>query len=149
MGIDYGSRSIGVAVSDELGITVRPLTTIRRDRLSQERVIERIRALATEHEIGTLVVGLPLRADGTRGDAAERVEQFIRDLQSHLTIPVASCNEYLSSREADDLLRAGGADQRERRARSDEYAAAIILRDYLDAVAETPKAADDDNSPDH
>lgn len=133
MAIDYGTRSIGVAVADELGITVRPLTTIRRDRLSRKRVIEHIRRLVTEHEVSRLVVGLPLRADGTHGEAAARVEKFISELQSHLTIPVVTCNEFLSSRAADDLLRASGADFKTRRSRSDEFAAAIILRDYLAA----------------
>jgi putative Holliday junction resolvase len=131
MAIDYGTRSIGVALADELSITVRPLTTIRRDRLSCNRVIERLSQLVTEHEVGTLIVGLPLRADGTRGEAATRVEKFIGELQAHLTIPVVTCNEYLSSRAADELLRASGADFKTRRSRSDEFAAAIILRDYL------------------
>ncbi len=141
MAIDYGSRSIGVAVSDELGMTVRPLTTIRvttrREKLSPHEVIARIHALAVEYAVSTLVVGLPLRADGTRGEAAERVERFISALQSQLTIPVVSCNEFLSSREADEILRAGGASVKERKSRSDEYAATVILRDHLAAQATT------------
>lgn len=133
MAIDYGTRAIGVAVADELGITVRPLTTIRCQRTSRKQVLERIVQLAAESEIGTLVVGLPLRADGTRGEAAMRVEKFISELQSQLTIPVVACNEFLSSCEADEILRASGADFKTRRARSDEYAATVILRDYLEA----------------
>ena len=133
MAIDYGTRAIGVAVADELGITVRPLTTIRCQRLNRRQVLERIAQLVAENEIGTLVVGLPLRADGTRGEAALRVEKFIGELQAQLTITVVACNEFLSSREADEILRASGADFKTRRARSDEYAATVILRDYLDA----------------
>ncbi len=146
MAIDYGSRSIGVAVSDELGITVRPLTTIRittrREKLSHQQVSERIHALTVEYEVGTLVVGLPLRADGTRGDAAERVERFISALQTQLSIPVVSCNEFLSSREADEILRAGGASLKERKSRSDEYAATVILRDYLVSQSPLPESPD-------
>lgn len=135
MAIDYGTRAIGVAVADELGITVRPLTTIRCGRMSHRQVFECIAQLVAENEISTLVVGLPLRADGTRGAAAMRVEKFIGNLQSQLSIPVVTCNEFLSSREADEILRANGADFKTRRARSDEYAATVILRDYLDAQA--------------
>lgn len=133
MAIDYGTRKIGLAVADELGITVRPLTTIRRQRMNRQQVFDRIAQLAAENEIGTLVVGLPLRADGTRGKAALQVEKFISELQSRLSVPVVACNEFLSSREADEILRASGADCKTRRARSDEYAATVILRDYLDA----------------
>ena len=136
MALDYGTRAIGVAISDELKLTVRPLMTLRRERQSRAQIIERIVALVSEYEAETLVVGLPLRMDGTIGDAAERVQRFIRELQGKLTIPVATCDERLSSREADDILRERGADARQRRARSDEIAAAIILQDYLSAQAQ-------------
>lgn len=127
MALDYGTRSIGVAISDELQITVRPLTTLSADAW----LIERIMALVIEYEVGTVVVGLPLRMDGTRGEAAERTEIFVRKLQSQLSIPIVMRDERLTSHAADELLRERGASLRERRARSDEYAAAIILQDYL------------------
>ncbi len=73
--------------------------------------------------------------DGTVGDAAERVMRFIRELQGKLQIPVVPYDERLTSREADEILRERGADARERRARSDEIAAAIILQDYLNEQA--------------
>ena len=139
MALDYGTRAIGVAISDELKLTVRPLTTLRRERQSRASVIERISALVAEYEIETLVVGLPLRMDGTVGDAAERVMRFIRELQNKLQIPVVPYNERLTSREADEILRERGADARERRARSDEIAAAIILQDYLNEHAHSDK----------
>lgn len=137
MAIDYGTRAVGVAVSDELRITVRPLLTIRRGRLGREGTLARIAALAAEYEVGELLVGLPLRMDGTRGEAAERVGRFVRDLESRLEIPVLTVDERLTSRAADELLRGQGAGARERRARSDEYAAAIILQDYLAALSRT------------
>ena len=86
------------------------------------------------------VVGLPLRMDGTVGDAAERVMRFIRELQHKLQIPIVPYNERLTSREADEILRERGADARERRARSDEIAAAIILQDYLNDHARSREA---------
>jgi putative Holliday junction resolvase len=69
--------------------------------------------------------------DGTAGDAARRVQHFIRELEGKLTIPVVAYDERLTSRAADELLRERGVDATERRARSDEIAAAIILQDYL------------------
>ena len=111
--------------------TAAPLKTLDADAAPSVAVDVAV----AENEISTLVVGLPLRADGTRGAAAMRVEKFIGNLQSQLSIPVVTCNEFLSSREADEILRANGADFKTRRARSDEYAATVILRDYLDAQA--------------
>jgi putative Holliday junction resolvase len=130
MAIDYGTKAIGVAISDELQLTVRPLTTIRRGRKKYARVIDEIRTLVGENEIGVLAVGLPINMDGTRGEAAARVEKFVADLQNRLTIPIVIIDERLTSYEADRILRDMGVS--ERRARSDEYAAAIILQDYLD-----------------
>jgi putative Holliday junction resolvase len=146
MAIDYGAKAIGVAVSDELRLTVRPLTTIRREKRKYAQIIEQIGALITEHEIGTLVVGLPLNMDGTRGPAVARVESFIEDLRRNLSVPIVTIDERLTSYEADRMMREMGMNERERRARSDEYAATIILQDYLDGL----KLADppDISSPD-
>jgi putative Holliday junction resolvase len=133
MALDFGAKAIGVALSDELQLTARPLTTLRRDKLKFAQVLERLAALVDEHKIATLVVGLPLNMDGSRGPATSRVESFLVELRRHLHIPIVTLDERLTSREADDLLREQGAGYRERRAKSDEYAALVILRDYLDA----------------
>ena len=132
MAIDYGTKAIGVAISDELQLTVRPLTTIRREKQNQMHAVERVCELAREHEIGVLVVGLPLNMNGTRGDAAEKVENFVADLRPHLSIPIILIDERLTSYEADQILREMGIGQKERKAKSDEYAAVLILQDYLD-----------------
>jgi putative Holliday junction resolvase len=134
MAIDYGTRAIGVAISDELQITSRPLLTLRRGK-GQWRPLEQICRLVLEHEIGLLLVGLPLRMDGTRGDAARRVEEVINSLRKRLSLPVVAVDERLTSREADAILREHGAGLRERRERSDELAAAIILQQYLDTTS--------------
>jgi putative Holliday junction resolvase len=135
MALDYGMRAIGVAVSDELKLTARPLTTLRRERRSLSHVIERICALIEEYEVESLIVGLPLRMDGRRGDAALRVERFIQELQKWINIPVVAYDERLTSQAADEILRMQGASRRQRRARSDELAAAVILQDYLSTSA--------------
>ena len=131
MALDFGAKAIGVALSDELQLTARPLTTLRRDMLRFAALLERLAALVTENEVGTLVIGLPLNMDGTRGPATSRVESFIAELKRHVTVPIQTIDERLTSHEADQLLRARGANLRERHAKSDEYAALLILQDYL------------------
>ena len=141
MALDFGTKAIGVALSDELQVTVRPLTTLRRHQLKFAEVLERIATLAAEHEVGTLVVGLPLNMDGTRGPAASRVESFVAQLRQYVRIPIVLLDERLTSFEAEQLLREMGVGERERRAKSDEYAALLILRDYLASAADKRNSA--------
>lgn len=133
MAIDYGSKAIGVAISDELRLTVRPLTTIRRRRQSRNQIIAQIKSLLEEYAATELIVGLPLKLDGTVGDAAERMNAFIAELQKAILIPVIAQDERLTSYEADEVMRELGFDFRQRKEKSDEYAAAIILREYLES----------------
>jgi putative holliday junction resolvase len=140
MALDYGKLNIGVAISDELQLTARPFTTIRRENRRYAQVIERIRELVADNEIATLVVGLPLNMDGSRGAAVESVERFISDLRRSVSIPIVTVDERLTSREADQILREMGVGPRERRARSDEYAASVILQDYIDELRRAPRS---------
>ena len=116
MALDFGTKAIGVALSDELQLTARPLTTLRRHQLKFAGVLDRIATLAIEHEVGTLVVGLPLNMDGTRGPAASRVESFVAQLKRYMQIPIVMLDERLTSFEAEQLLREMGVGERERRA---------------------------------
>jgi putative holliday junction resolvase len=133
MAIDYGTKAIGVAISDELRLTVRPLTTIRRRHQSRNQIIAHIKSLLEENEAAELIVGLPLKLDGTMGDAAMRVNAFIAELQKAIDVPIIAQDERLTSREADEIMRDLGFDFRQRKDKSDEYAAAIILREYLES----------------
>ncbi len=92
------------------------------------------------------MVGLPLNMDGTRGPAVARVESFIEDLRRNLSVPIVTIDERLTSYEADQMMREMGMNERERRARSDEYAATIMLQDYLDGLK--PTTSPDNSSPD-
>jgi putative Holliday junction resolvase len=138
LAIDYGLKATGLAITDELRLTTRPLATIRRSRQRPVDLPREILRYVEEYEVGLLLVGLPLNMDGTRGEAARRVERFIDELQPLLRIPIQLVDERLTSRAADERLRNGGASDRQRRERSDEYAALIILEDYLAAVERTP-----------
>lgn len=131
LAIDYGSKAIGVAICDELRMTVRPLRTIRKTGQSHEQIIEQLKNLVEENEVVTLIVGLPIRLDGSIGEAAERVKKFIAQLQTVISIPVIAQDERLTSREAEEMMHELGFDMRKRKEKSDEYAAAIILHDYL------------------
>ncbi len=133
MALDYGSKAIGVAISDELRLTARPLTTIRRRRQSRNQIIAQIKTLLEEYEATELIIGLPLKMDGTTGEAAERVNAFIVALQKAISIPVIAQDERLTSHEADEMMRELGFDLHQRKEKSDEYAAAIILREYLES----------------
>jgi putative Holliday junction resolvase len=131
LAIDYGTKSIGLAICDELQLTTRPLGTIRRHPGRKIDLPSEIQRYVLEYEIGELAVGLPLNMDGTRGESAHRVEHFIEALQMILTIPIHTIDERLTSSEADERLRTAGKNERERRKMSDEYAAVIILEDFL------------------
>lgn len=133
MSVDFGTKAIGLAICDELQLAVRPLTTLRHPHLQQAP--QRIGQLAEEYDIGTLVVGLPLNMDGTSGEAVEKVELFVAELRKHIFAPIEMVDERLTSLEADQILREMGVGMKERKAKSDEYAAVLILQDYLDGLA--------------
>jgi putative holliday junction resolvase len=128
MGIDMGTKRVGVAVSDELRITVRPVTTIERRSWKDllQRVSEQIEAL----EARGLVVGLPLNIDGSEGPAAVEARQIAAKFELSLTIPVYLQDERLTSEEAKSRLH--DIQKRERAGDIDSAAAAIILQDFID-----------------
>lgn len=138
LGIDYGARRIGVAVSDATGLLARPLTTIDRAGLTGDAaVVEAVSAamadLAREDApIEAVVVGLPRRLDGSPNDQTPLVEAFARRLAARVAVPVVLQDERLSSREAESRLALREKDWRRRKARLDAASAAVILQDYLD-----------------
>lgn len=131
LAVDLGTKNIGTAVSDALGLTVRPLETIARS--ADERDIARLKVLVEDLEAEAVVVGLPLRMDGTVGDAAASAIKFAEKLRARLEVPVFMQDERLTSYEAEQMMIERGFAKIKRRARSDEFAAMIILEDYLAA----------------
>lgn len=128
LGIDFGERRVGLAVSDGDGHVATPLTTLERS--SDTQVIEAIGAIAQREEIGHLVVGEPLAARGMRGAAAERVRSFARKLERSTGLAVTLTDETLTSREAARRLGGRGRD----RGRVDALAAQILLQQALDEL---------------
>jgi len=130
LALDYGSRRIGVAISDELGMTAQGLTTITRK--GRPRDMERIARLVDEYGVETVVIGYPLRLDGTEGIQCEKVSKYAEILRSHLSVPVIPWDESLSTKEAEAMLSEAKVKRRKRRDVVDKVAATIILQGYLD-----------------
>ncbi|MEO5741765.1 MAG: Holliday junction resolvase RuvX [Vicinamibacterales bacterium] len=143
VGIDLGERRIGVAISDASGTLARPLRTIERG-ISDADAIERLHAmiaeLAAEDEVGSVVVGLPTRLDGSPNRQTQRTGTMVTLLSARLTMPVFTYDERLSSREAEERLSIREKDWRKRKTRLDAAAAAVILQDFLDARSLTGKS---------
>src|SRR5262245_16453180 len=138
MGIDVGTRRIGVAISDVTRTLARPLTTIEV-RTADEgvaRVADQADGLAREDDgLSTIVVGLPIRLDGSANDQTARVNEFIAALKQRTSIPIVTADERLSSVEAEGRIAGRVKDWRDRKKRLDAAAAAVILQDYLDSGA--------------
>lgn len=132
LAIDLGTKNIGTAVSDALGMTVRPVGTISRS--AEQRDIARLKFLVEDLDAEAVVVGLPLRMDGTVGDAAASALKFAEKLRARLEVPVFMQDERLTSYEAEQMMLERGFPKSKRRERSDEFAAMIILEDYLAAA---------------
>ena len=131
LGLDVGQKRIGVALAEDL--VAIPLTVI--ERTGEEDDLERVLALAEEHGVKRIVVGLPRSLDGSIGRQAERVLSFSSALSESTAVPVDTWDERLSTVSAERLLLGAGVKRDKRRARRDAMAAAIILQSYLDRVS--------------
>jgi putative Holliday junction resolvase len=131
MSLDLGSKTIGVALSDELTITAQVLTSIHRTALAKD--LEAILRLVEDHQVEELVIGLPINMDGSRGGAVDKVETFIEYLSARLTIKIIPWDERLSTVAAERILLEGDLSRAKRRKVIDRLSAAIILQGYLDS----------------
>lgn len=132
MGLDYGSKTVGVSVTDGLGLTVQPLETLTRKRENVLRqTYVRLEALCRELEIGLLVVGLPLNMNDSEGERAQLARAFGDTLARRTGLPVAYQDERLTTVEADELLEETGLAREKRKTVIDRLAACLILEDYL------------------
>lgn len=137
LGIDVGRRRIGVAISDATRTLARPLKTIdvASERDGVERIAAEARRLAAEDDgLSTIVVGLPVRLDGSPNEQTARVTAFIAELSKSIEVAVVAVDERLSSVDAESRLAVHTKDWRERKKKLDAAAAAVILQDYLDGA---------------
>ncbi len=134
LGLDYGSKTVGVAVSDLLGITAQPLLTIERkqeDKLRQ--TLAKIEALAAEYGADRLVLGLPKNMNNTLGERAEKTLAFRDMLERRTGLPVILWDERLTTMAAERVLIEEGVRREHRKETIDQIAAAMILQGYLDS----------------
>lgn len=141
LALDYGRARIGLAIADAASTHASPLATM--DRINRNEDMRRLREVVREHRVKQIVVGLPLRLDGTRGDMAEEAARFGQRMRKQLGLPVEMVDERLTSWEAERLLeeqqgRTIHATSRKKRQKEnaklgvDAMAAALILKEYLD-----------------
>jgi putative Holliday junction resolvase len=130
-GLDVGTRTVGVALSDALGITAQALTTLRRSGLRTD--LKTLKQLAETHEVRSAVIGLPLNMDGSEGPSAARSRAFGEALAKALDVPVHYWDERLSTVAAHRALRESDLSGERRRELVDQVAAALILQGWLDA----------------
>ena len=130
LGLDVGDRRIGVALSDPIGITAQPLTVLERQGSAKD--VDAVCALAQEHGVGVIVVGLPLTLRGERGPQAQKVVSFADALRRRMAMPVQLMDERLTTVQGERSLRETGTPARKRKQVIDQVAAQLILQQFLE-----------------
>lgn len=132
MSLDVGSRTIGIACSDALLVTAQGIETIRRTSL--EKDFNRLQELIAEYEVHELVVGMPKNMNGTKGERAEKTEEFVEKMKEVIDLPVSYWDERLSTVMAERQLIAADVSRKKRKSVIDKMAAVVILQGYLDRL---------------
>jgi putative Holliday junction resolvase len=130
-GLDVGTKTVGIAVSDALGITAQPVRTIRRTNLRAD--LAELKRLVEEQEVTLLVIGLPLNMDGTEGPRAEASRAFAAAAAKATALPVEFQDERLTTVAAERVLLEADVSRKKRREVIDQLAAQLILQSWLDA----------------
>lgn len=137
MGLDYGTKTVGVAVSDELQLTARALEIIRRQRSTHLRkTYARIKELIAEHDVEAIVVGLPLNMDMSESEMSKEARAFAQELTRRTALPVTVWDERLTSVEAEEILKKNRIAKQDDKEYIDMVAAKVILESYLDRIPE-------------
>ncbi len=147
LGLDVGDNTLGVAVSDELGLTAQGVTVHRRTSMANDLAF--LREMCALHEVAAVVVGLPKNMDGSLGPQAQKTLAFIERVRRACAIPVIAWDERLTTQAAERALLEANARRRRRQAVRDRLAAQLILQSYLEWRTRHPSAplAGPDQSP--
>lgn len=132
LALDVGTKTIGVAVSDELGITANGLGVVRRT--DEKNDLQSLAAFINEHKPGRIVVGIPFNADGSLGERARAIKDFSETVSRTFGIKTVLWDESFSTKEAEKALIGGGMGRKKRKKVVDKVAATVILREYLDSA---------------
>lgn len=127
LGVDYGTKRVGLALSDALAITAQPLDVVPRDH-----VVEYIQNLVQSSDVGKIIIGLPTGLGGGESDSAIGARSLADEISKATSVPIEFIDERFTSRMAESALLESGMKRRERRTTVDKVAAAIFLQDYLD-----------------
>jgi putative Holliday junction resolvase len=133
LGLDVGSRTIGIAVSDPLGITAQGLETIRRQNKRQD--FEQLGRIIQQYSVSEIVVGYPLRLSGAEGTQSEKMRLFAEELRKRFSLPVHLWDERLTSSEANRILREADLSIKKRAGAVDRMAAVLILQNWMESRA--------------
>lgn len=141
LGLDIGSKTVGVAMSDSLGITAQEVETIPIDETKMNFGMKRIRKLVRKYEITGFVLGLPKNMDGTSGESVQRSKNYGKRLEDKFSLPVYYEDERLTTKVADRVLvqEAGIHDRTKRKKVIDQMAAVLILQNYLERTRKDKK----------
>jgi putative Holliday junction resolvase len=130
LGIDYGTVRIGLALSDPTGTLASPLPFLENQ--SPQQVTTALSELIQTHQIAGLVIGLPRNMDGTYGPSAQKVRDFIGQIQKSISLPITPIDERLTTTQASKQLSGMGLNQKQLRKKVDSSSASLILQQYLD-----------------
>ncbi len=134
LGLDFGSKTVGVAVSDPLFLTAQGVEIIRREKESKLRkTFARIKELIDQYEVASIVLGYPKNLNGTEGDRCEKTNAFKEELEQKFSVPVILWDERLTTVSADNIMMESGIRRENRKEYVDEIAAMLILQGYLDS----------------
>ena len=137
MGLDFGSKAVGVAISDALLITAQGREIIRREHASKlRRTLARIEELIVENDVSEIVLGEPLNMDGTAGERVRLTHEFKEMLERRTGLPVHLWDERLTTVAADEYMKEAGIPREKRKDYVDEIAAVFILQGYLNRLAD-------------
>jgi len=131
LGLDPGSKRVGVALSDELQMIAQPLEYIPAE--PEDELLAKLKELVTKQGVETVIVGMPRNMDGSYGPAAEKSKAFISKLEETLGVPIRAWDERLTSAQANRILIEGNVSRKKRKEKVDKMAAAILLQSFLDA----------------
>lgn len=132
LALDAGEKRIGVAVSDPLGIIAQGVTVIVRK--DPETDLNEIKKIVEEYKADSVVIGMPVNMDGTKGKSAEKTNEFVEVLKGRLSIPVHTYDERLSTKESEKFLISADVSRKKRKQVIDKMAAQLILESYLERL---------------
>lgn len=141
LGIDYGDRNIGLAVTDKLQLTAQPLGCYKLKEEEENR--KYFKDLVSKYDIGEIVLGFPLRMDGSSGTRAEKTKVFAGWLEMTLNLPIIFWDERLTTRQAYNLMHQQNLKGRAKKTLKDQISATIILSSYLESKRTNPHAPQD------